>query len=317
MDDDDIGQIAEALQQTVSADPAVARDAVAEFGWHELLEDQEAVAVTTLLPIWGQSLAQGSLLDPIMLRAGGFQDWTAMRIVLPALGAATPPARRDGDQVMVDGVLAAGDGPILVPTVADGEPAFVLCEAPVLPAGDPLDPSAGWTRLIGSLTVLETRAPENLSPADAWSAMIAAGRRALTYELVGAADAMLEMTVEHVTSRQQFGQALGSFQAVKHQLADVHLWIEVARLAADAAWEDGGEVAATLAKTAGVRASATARKVCQQLLGGMGFTWEHDFHRYLRRALTLEPLLGSGAELHRELGAALRAGEISAELASL
>lgn len=317
MDDDDISQIREALLQTVGADPAAARDAVAEFGWDELLADQEDIAVATLLPIWGRSLAHGSVLAPVMLRAGGVAFPTATRIVLPRLNSSAVPGRYDGESVVVDGVLAAGAGPILVPAVSDGDIVFAVCEAPELAAGDPLDPTAGWTRLAGTFTVTEQLSPSGHTASQSWPLMVAAGRRALTYELLGAAQAMLAMTVDHVTSRQQFGQALGSFQAVKHQLADVHLWIEVAQLAADAAWEDRGEESAALAKSAGVRASATARKVCQQLLGGMGFTWEHDFHRYLRRALTLEPLLGGSSDLHRELGAALRAGAVSPALAPL
>ncbi|GAA10560.1 MULTISPECIES: acyl-CoA dehydrogenase family protein [Gordonia] len=317
MDDDDISQIREALLQTVDADPAAAREAVTEFGWDELLADQEDIAVATLLPIWGRSLAHGSLLTPVMLCAGGVDSPTTTRIVLPRISSSVVPGRYDGERVVVDGVLSAGDGPILVPAASDGDIVFAVCETPELPTGDPLDPTAGWTRLTGTFTVTEQLSPSGHTPSQAWPLMVAAGRRALTYELLGASRAMLDMTVEHVTSRQQFGQALGSFQAVKHQLADVHLWIEVAQLAADAAWEDRGEASAALAKAAGTRASATARKVCQQLLGGMGFTWEHDFHRYLRRALTLEPLLGGSVDLHRELGAALRVGSVSPALAPL
>ncbi|WKN61309.1 acyl-CoA dehydrogenase family protein (plasmid) [Rhodococcus opacus] len=317
MDDDDITQITEALRQTVEADPAAARKAITEFGWLELLDDQEQIAVSTLLPIWGRSLAQGSLLDPILVRAGGVADPTGLRVVLPALGSTRAPGRLVGDRVEIDGVLATGDGPILVLMATDGGLTLALCDDPGVVAGDPLDPSAGWARLTGSPAVLEKRTPTGIDPDVAWSAMLAAGRRALAYELIGVSEKMLEMTVEHVASRHQFGRALGSFQAVKHQLADVKLWTEVARLAADAAWEDGGEVSAALAKAAAVRASAAARRSCQQLLGGMGFTWEHDFHRYLRRALTLEPMLGGGPGLHRELGAALRSGAVSHDLIAL
>jgi alkylation response protein AidB-like acyl-CoA dehydrogenase len=150
-----------------------------------------------------------------------------------------------------------------------------------------------------------------------WQHAVAAGRRAIAYELLGIGGAMAAMTVEHVCSRRQFGQPLGSFQAVKHQLADVHLWHQIAVLSADAAWEDTSPHTAALAKAAAVRFTRIARVVCQQLLGGMGFTWEHDFHRYVRRALTLEPLLGGASDLHTELGAALRAGSISDSLIAL
>jgi alkylation response protein AidB-like acyl-CoA dehydrogenase len=147
--------------------------------------------------------------------------------------------------------------------------------------------------------------------------MVAAGRRALAHELVGVGSTMLSMTVEHVSERVQFDRPLGSFQAVKHQLADVHLWQEIAVLSAEVAWEDCGPQSAALAKAAAIRFTRSARASCQQLLGGMGFTWEHDFHRYLRRALTLEPLLGGAPDLHGELGAAVRSGKVGQALIAL
>jgi alkylation response protein AidB-like acyl-CoA dehydrogenase len=128
---------------------------------------------------------------------------------------------------------------------------------------------------------------------------------------------MVRMTIEHVSSREQFNRPLGSFQAVKHQLADVHMWQQIAELSADAAWEAADGPSAALAKAAAIRFTRSARAVCQQLLGGMGFTWEHRFHRYLRRALTLEPLLGSAADIHAELGAALRSGAVDQSLIPL
>jgi alkylation response protein AidB-like acyl-CoA dehydrogenase len=106
-------------------------------------------------------------------------------------------------------------------------------------------------------------------------------------------------------------------QAVKHALADVRLWQESAALAAAAAWEDRGPGSAALAKALACRASRTARQNCQQHLGGMGFTWEYAFHRYLRRALTLEPLLGGARVQQAELGRALRRGLVPMYLAQL
>lgn len=138
MDDDDITQITEALRQTVEADPAAARKAITEFGWLELLDDQAQIAVSTLLPIWGRSLAQGSLLDPILVRAGGVADPAGLRVVLPALGSTRAPGRLVGDRVEIDGVLATGDGPILVVMATDGGLTLALCDDPGVVAGDPL-----------------------------------------------------------------------------------------------------------------------------------------------------------------------------------
>lgn len=127
---------------------------------------------------------------------------------------------------------------------------------------------------------------------------------------------MLTMTVEHVVTREQFGRQLATFQVVKHKLADVRHWQEVADLAAEAAWavtaadepsalQDEVD-AALLAKLLAARFVRVARENCQQLLGGMGFTAEHDFHRYLFRCLVLEPLLGGAGDLRAELGSQIK-----------
>jgi alkylation response protein AidB-like acyl-CoA dehydrogenase len=119
---------------------------------------------------------------------------------------------------------------------------------------------------------------------------------------------MLKLTIEHVTSRHQFGRALGSFQAVKQGLADTRAWQECADLAADAAQEDPGIEAALVAKALAGRFFRSAAENCQQYLGGMGFTWEHPFHTFLRRGLILEQLLGSAVSARSELGSTFKAG---------
>jgi hypothetical protein len=322
MDAEDVAQITATLRQALSADPTRARDTVLDFGWAEILSDEPQVAVTTLFPLYGELLAAGSVLDQVLLHAGGLGDADPdTRVVLPAPGGPVAPGRLDVDgKVHLDGVIQAGDGPLLAACVDDaGQWSLAVCPPAPVRAGEPLDPAAGWIRTIGPVTPEKLLGADALGtdPADVWQRMVTAGRRALAHELVAVAAAMEAMTVEHVRTRTQFGQPLGRFQAVKHQLADVHLWRQVATLSAEAAWEDGGPESAALAKAAAVRAGRTARAVCQQLLGGMGFTWEHDFHRYLRRALTLEPLLGDRAALHAEIGAAVRAGRLGDSVAAL
>ncbi|WP_216892255.1 acyl-CoA dehydrogenase family protein [Nocardia alni] len=322
MDAADVAQVADSLRQALTCAPADADEVLTGFGWDELLDDEPRVAVSTLFPLCGELLTTGSALDRVLLRAAGIEGLPPRtHVVLPALGGHRPSGRYDRrDTVNCDGVAQTGEGPLLVPCVdPQGELLFAVGGQVGVAEGNPIDPTAGWVRIRGTMpvhTVLDADALGE-DPGQVWQRMLAAGRRALAYELVAVGTAMETMTVEHVRGRHQFGQSLGSFQAVKHQLADVHLWRAVAQLAAEAAWEDGGPDSAALAKAAAVRCTKTARAVCQQLLGGMGFTWEHDFHRYLRRALTLEPLLGGQADLHAELGAALRAGSISDSLAAL
>jgi alkylation response protein AidB-like acyl-CoA dehydrogenase len=124
-------------------------------------------------------------------------------------------------------------------------------------------------------------------------------------ELVGVAQKVLEMSVEHAKTRQQFDRPIGAFQAVQHQCADMLLLAESARSAVyHAAWAlsaHAPEAARALA-VAKAYASDAAREVCHrglQVHGGIGFTWEHDLHLYLKRARTDETLFGDAA-FHRE-----------------
>jgi alkylation response protein AidB-like acyl-CoA dehydrogenase len=115
---------------------------------------------------------------------------------------------------------------------------------------------------------------------------------------VGLAGAALAMATDHATSRTQFGQVIGSFQALKHLLADATVAVEVARAAVRAAGvaiDEGGEGAARAAAAARIvasRAADRATRACIQVHGGMGFTWDLDAHLYLKRAMVLDAGVG-------------------------
>ncbi|WP_324784340.1 acyl-CoA dehydrogenase family protein [Streptomyces sp. H51] len=135
---------------------------------------------------------------------------------------------------------------------------------------------------------------------------------ALAAEQVGAAERCLEITVAHVRERVQFGRPLGSFQAVKHRLADAYVLVESARSAAlgaafAAAETDADADAGTGSGSGGLsRYAAVAKSTCSeafstvagemiQLHGGIGITWEHDAHRYFKRAHGSSQLFGPPA----------------------
>jgi len=323
VDAEDVAQIAESLRQALSAQPQGTRGVLDEFGWRDLLAQEPKVAVSTLFTLAGELLTPGSMVDAVLLQAANDTSLADdARVVLPPPGTHVPLSRRvDGQTVAVEGVVQTGDSAIVVPCLdARGQYALAVCAPLRLLRRAPLDESAGWARVSALAPILSVVSDWTGRDGDggaAWGDVVAAGRRALAHELVGIGSTMLSMTIEHVSERVQFDRPLGSFQAVKHQLADVHLWQEIAALSAEAAWEDCGAQSAALAKAAAIRFTRTARASCQQLLGGMGFTWEHDFHRYLRRALTLEPLLGGAFDLHGELGAAVRSGEVGQALIAL
>jgi hypothetical protein len=324
VDAEDLAQVADSLRRAVSGagaagDAGAVRRAVAEFGWHELLVEEPAAAVGTLFTLQGELLLPGSFLDDVLVAAAGFDVPADHRVLLPRPGSLEPTSTFDGVTVTVDGVVQDGEGDLLVACRQDaGKLVLLRCPEPARTetSAATLDPTSGWRLVRGQVRAGELLL-EGEAAAETWQVLRAAGLRALAHELVAVGERMLRLALDHVTTREQFGRTLGSFQAVKHKLADVQLWSEAAALSAEAAWEDGGVESAALAKAAACRFSKQAREHCQQVLGGMGFTWEHPFHTYLRRALTVEPLLGAAVAQHQVLGRALREGTIPRGLGAL
>ncbi|MFB6675841.1 acyl-CoA dehydrogenase family protein [Streptomyces sp. NPDC056390] len=136
------------------------------------------------------------------------------------------------------------------------------------------------------------------------AAALDAGRAALAAEQVGGSGHALDATVAFVAQRHQFGRPIGSFQAVKHRLADVLVALEAARSAAtyaSACVALGSPQLPVAASAAAAVCSETFRLATAeyvQLHGGIGFTWEHPAHLYVRRARSSEVLFGT-AEQHR------------------
>ncbi|KHO24048.1 acyl-CoA dehydrogenase [Mycolicibacterium setense] len=127
--------------------------------------------------------------------------------------------------------------------------------------------------------------------------------------MVGACQRALDLVLEHVKQRQQFGVAIGSFQAVQHKAVDMHVAIERARALAYfaaltiAADDPRRRLAARMAKAAAGECQTVVFRHGVQLFGGMGFTWENDVQFALKRAKAGELLLGGAAE-HRAVIAA-------------
>jgi alkylation response protein AidB-like acyl-CoA dehydrogenase len=130
---------------------------------------------------------------------------------------------------------------------------------------------------------------------------------AAALECVGTCARLTEITVQHAKDRRQFDQPIGAFQAIQHKCADMYVQLEKARATAHFAMmalaEDDPRrtLAASMAKAA---ASDCQRLVCKegiQIHGGMGYTWESDVQLFLKRAKTLEALLGTGAAHRRRI----------------
>ena len=131
-------------------------------------------------------------------------------------------------------------------------------------------------------------------------------RRALAHELLGATDAMLALATDYAKVREQFGQPIGAFQAVKHRLADVYVARQAAAAVIDESWRSDPECTTLAAKALAATAGASASEHCLQVLGAIGFTLEHDLHRFVRRVRVLDRLYGSERELRTALGRLLQ-----------
>jgi alkylation response protein AidB-like acyl-CoA dehydrogenase len=131
-------------------------------------------------------------------------------------------------------------------------------------------------------------------------------------DALGAARAVMDLAVEYAKTRKQFGQVIGSFQAVQHLCVDMYETVELARSGViHALWAADAEVPAEERHLAALRAKAfsgrlaTVGDVAIQVFGGIGYTWEHDAHLYLKRLLSWSGLLGGPDRYLIDLGARL------------
>jgi hypothetical protein len=218
-------------------------------------------------------------------------------IVLPSLGRWQPPGTVEQGCISIHGLAFGARERVLVVARADDKDVAAVVDRATLTVQPThgIDPAFELALVTGTITSADA------FPVD-WSSMASAGQRALAHELIGASRTMLELARTHALERVQFGRPIAMFQAVRHRLAETLVAIETAQAAVDAAWIDGSPVAATMAKALAGRAARVAARHCQQVLAGIGFTTEHDFHRYARRALVLDQLLGSSKALTKDLG---------------
>ena len=324
MDADERALFASTLGALTSEHTGAALDAaLAEAGWLEALGDDPRAAVSLLFEQQGAAAGTSSALDAVLLAALGLTVDGSVGVVLPALGRTDPPGSAEGEGVAVAGLALGGsvaplDGATIPasPRVAFRHGATQECVV-VVPAGEGwaasvvaasdlavrpvggLDPDLGLVEVGGGPVAATARV--DLPPA-AWPGAVAAGQRALAHELVGASRAMLALAREHALERVQFGRPIAMFQAVRHRLAEAHVAIEAADAALTAAWGEGTPFGAAVAKAIAGRSARTVSRHCQQVLAGIGFTTEHDLHRYVRRVIVLDRLLGDARSLTRRLG---------------
>ena len=260
-------------------------------------------AVSLLFECQGAAQVTSSALSQVLAVGLGLDDDPAT-VLLPPLRTRHAPGRLLGNRYAVRGLatsaLDRSKSVLVVAAVEHGHTAVAVpaTELSCRPVGG-IDPLLGLLEVGGDVALQDA---EPGGPVD-WAAAVALGHLALGHELVGAARAMLELARAHALERIQFGRPVATFQAVRHRLADSLVAIEAAAALLAAAWDDPSPVNAAIAKSSAGRGARSVARHCQQVLAGIGFTTEHPFHRYYRRTMVLDQLLGAGTELTAELGA--------------
>ena len=294
-----------ALTQPLGHDPALWTTLCEQVGVAALdvPEEHDGAGATLLesllvLEELGRALAPTPLLSTILaveaLLAGGTPE--ARAALLPRLAAGETAAFVDLDSPA--GVVDADRAAILV--IADGDRLGVL---------DPADAEIAWTPSMDTTlrlgTVRPTAEPRPIGDAVAARQRVAlVGAAAVAALAVGCAARGLEMTVEHSRTRVQFGRPIGSFQALKHRMADMLVRVEMARSASWAASfalatdQPGAADAVHVAASYAVEAAAHVAAETVQLHGGIAITWEHDAQLVFKRAHALGHLFGTPRE-HR------------------
>ncbi|WP_099022374.1 acyl-CoA dehydrogenase IpdE2 [Mycolicibacterium palauense] len=249
----------------------------------------DAAAVLTELgralvptPLLGTTLAELALL--------GADEPDAQTLERLAAGEATGALVLDRGYVVngdiADVVVAAEDGKLVRWKEFRAEPIR------------PMDPTRRLARLTATDTTVIGADP---GVADAAALLLAA-------EQVGAATRCLELTVEYTKERVQFGRPIGSFQALKHRMADLYVTVQTAGAVVDEALESPSPTTAALALFTASEAFTDVAAEAIQMHGGIAITWEHDIQLYFKRAHGSSQLLGRPSEQLRRLEAEALSG---------
>jgi 3-oxochol-4-en-24-oyl-CoA dehydrogenase len=252
----------------------------------------------------------GDLADQASALTAAAQHLLPGPVLPAALGSAlglpqvTAVALDPGELVLTGDLLTGTCGPVLG---ADGhvllrvDDSWCTVQHPITPL-TPLD----FSRPLGRLVLDKTPATRHDLDSTTVEHLAAA---LFTAEAAGIARWCLDTAVDYAKIREQFDRPIGSFQAVKHLCAEMLCRAEqAAALAWDAA-RAPESLSAPAAAAIALDAAVDNAKDCVQVLGGIGFTWEHDAHLYLRRALANRQLLGGSARWRRRVAGLALTGE--------
>ncbi|MEV5559283.1 acyl-CoA dehydrogenase family protein [Nonomuraea wenchangensis] len=294
----ELGIVLEELGRSLAVTPFLASCVMAA---QTLLALDDEEARREFLP----RLARGDLIGTVAM-AGEAGSWRPEDVATTA--------RRDGDAWILDGTTsfvidgAVADVLLVVARADDGLGVFTLTPDVDGVSRTPLD-CMDQTRKQARVVFDGARARRLGTAAGAERAVTAMLQHtaiAVAAEALGGTAKVLDMAVEYAKTREQFGRPIGSFQAIKHKCATMLVELESSRSAvmyalwAVSAGHEDVPMVASLAKSFCVDAYLSAASENIQIHGGIGFTWEHPAHLYLKRAKNLQSFLGS-SDQHRQL----------------
>ena len=329
------------LETEVEVDPALWRLA-AELGWPGLLVPEEhggagqgLIEMALVAEEIGRAVGRGPFLAtavvgravargasetlaaevlPALAEGEAWATWAFAEPKLPwSLDGLRATARTDGDHVVLSGTKTAvqdADGArwLLVTALAEDGPASFLVDRDAAGVSVRRQRSIDLTRSFSEVRFDDVRVPvarRLAGGAAEIQQLLDDSAVLLAAETLGTLDRMLQLTLDYVRVRVQFGRPIGSFQAVKQacsRMAEQVMGVRAATYSAAMAADAGAGDAATTACVAASYSSAVAGEVAGaalQLHGGIGFTWEHDLHLFLRRAKADGVLQGDSA-VHRD-----------------
>ena len=289
-------------------DPTPVWKAYVEHGWTEMNDPETAVELAIVL----EELGRATDPTPFLATMSQFAPLAADRFDSQASGTAVysgVTAHRDGDGWTLDGTakhVLDGDRAEWLAVVTDAAVFIVRADEVAGQVSRRRSSVFDPVLHVADVTFDRVRVPDTarVSVDVERARHIALMGMAIT--MVGACQRILDLVLDHVRSRHQFGAPIGSFQAVQHKAADMHVAVERARaLAYYSALTIAGDdprrrLAAAMAKAAAGECQSLVFRHGLQLFGAMGFTWENDLQFALKRAKAGELMLG-GAAQHRAM----------------
>ncbi len=285
-----------------------------DLGWADVVAGDPATALRTLFEIKGETASAADALGPeltrVLVAATGDDSLTGAIV-----GLASPfgDSAVDDHRLSIDVITLSpiGDRLVVVPVGSR----LAICSSQLLVAErlTGTDETLGGSRLTGSVTTDQVRWIDG----DAHDQIVTRGRWLVACELIGIGRHVTASAVAYTGERVQYGKPIGIFQALQHRLASAHAMVVGAGHLAAEASTDGDVWTALVAKCIAGQAAEFACTQAQQCYGAIGFTWEHEFHRYLRRAYVLDGLFGSWRTLEHEIGMRLQSTGVVPHIGTL